>query len=980
MNVRPPAWDKYEAVILLEGMIDIKQHDMPRNIVVERVSQDLRKMARNRGIEIDELFRNVNGIAFQLQSMESAYCGYTVFKPASKLFTEIAGVYKTDHTSYELLLKEAKKMIAGSSSVESLFFEYLASKVTPAQLSALYPCYSEIEIFCTKAKVLQKPLFETTERDVIQNVQRTIEQNKIFRVTHRKQYDRILSAGRYYFDFVYEGSFLKKESFAVEEKETKGSACPEVKTTLTRIDEKQMVEHNSVDADAVHTLSFSSANNLAYTKPVRFVFFGEEKEFEPNWTALYVCFVSSMIEKYPHKFRVGMSFSKNVGKRIELTEKDNSSFMIAPKFIPQTDYVLETNISASDIAAKIRFILDWCGADYEDVLIDYEKRKRSSERSTLKTHIAHIADDKTCAVEIVNSAAFMCYLRDELKMAEATCRSYSSAINNCETFANEHGFSPWKLYTGDKAAAQATIAQLLEDDGFLEYNAKQHNRFRAALSKFVLFIGAAQITVPSKLPKSAEQKTEENTQIEEYASVLKENFGKGFRMESSLEIRRFRKYYSAINGKELEDPDELITQNISKICLLYDGKAYLPDIMLREDLKKSLLRYIDESFACGKEAVYFQALYNKFSEDFLDSHIHDADMLRAYLMHLDLKNVFFNRNFIAQNANVEIDPLTEVRDCLREHARPMAYEEIFSELSHLPASKIKFILASNSEFISNGQGTYFHESAVSLSTEELEDIAAIITYSIEEKEFVGGNELYDAIKAKYPYIIENNNFCSVYGFRDALKYKLGNRFSFKGNIISRTGQELSMADVFSNYAKKHDRFSLGELQSLASELATVIYFEQIYENSLRISKEEFVSKNQARFAIAETDAALDRVCAGNYISIQDITNFGTFPYAGFPWNSFLLEHYVAEYSQKYMLLHSSYNGTECAGAIVKRGAGLETFDDFIVDLLANSNIELNKASALQLLSDRGYLARRRYSNIESLLIQANAQRNRKDTD
>lgn len=269
MNVRPPAWDKYEAVILLEGMIDIKQHDMPRNIVVERVSQDLRKMARNRGIEIDELFRNVNGIAFQLQSMESAYCGYTVFKPASKLFTEIAGVYKTDH------------------------------------------------------------------------------------------------------------------------------------------------------------------------------------------------------------------------------------------------------------------------------------------------------------------------------------------------------------------------------------------------------------------------------------------FGKGFRMESSLEIRRFRKYYSAINGKELEDSDELITQNISKICLLYDGKAYLPDIMLREDLKESLLHYIDESFVSGKEAVYFQALYNKFSEDFLDSHIHDADMLRAYLMHLGLKNVFFNRNFIAKKANVEIDPLTEVRDCLREHARPMAYEEIFSELSHLPASKIKFILASN---------------------------------------------------------------------------------------------------------------------------------------------------------------------------------------------------------------------------------------------------------------------------------------------
>lgn len=221
---------------------------------------------------------------------------------------------------------------------------------------------------------------------------------------------------------------------------------------------------------------------------------------------------------------------------------------------------------------------------------------------------------------------------------------------------------------------------------------------------------------------------------------------------------------------------------------------------------------------------------------------------------------------------------------------------------------------------------------------------------------------------------------SVYGFRDALKYKLGDRFSFKGNIISRAGQELSMADVYANYAKHHDSFTLVELQSLASELATIIYFDSVYENALRISKEDFVSKTRAQFAVSETDAAIDRVCTGNYISIQEITNFGVFPYVGFPWNSYLLEHYVAEYSHKYQLLHSGFNGTECAGAIVKRSSGIETFDDFIVDLLANSNIELNKASALQLLSDRGYLARRRYSNIESLIIKANAQRNRKDTD
>lgn len=89
---------------------------------------------------------------------------------------------------------------------------------------------------------------------------------------------------------------------------------------------------------------------------------------------------------------------------------------------------------------------------------------------------------------------------------------------------------------------------------------------------------------------------------------------------------------------------------------------------------------------------------------------------------------------------------------------------------------------------------------------------------------------------------------------------------------------------------------------------------------------------------------------------------------------------MAGYSQKYMLLHSSFNGTECAGAIVKSSAGIDNFDDLIVDLLANNQIEMEKASVLQFLSDKGYLARRRYSEIESLIIKANAQRQRKDTD
>ena len=82
-----------------------------------------------------------------------------------------------------------------------------------------------------------------------------------------------------------------------------------------------------------------------------------------------------------------------------------------------------------------------------------------------------------------------------------------------------------------------------------------------------------------------------------------------------------------------------------------------------------------------------------------------------------------------------------------------------------------------------------------------------------------------------------------------------------------------------------------------------IYFEAIYENSLRISRDQFVAKTAAHFPVEAMDEALDRICIGKYIPLPEATNFGAFPYVGFPWNIFLLEHYVASYSQKYMLLH-----------------------------------------------------------------------------
>ena len=56
MAERQKPWDQYEAVVLLEGFLDILSNNFSRNEVIDRVSHDLRTMAINQGYEIDDIF------------------------------------------------------------------------------------------------------------------------------------------------------------------------------------------------------------------------------------------------------------------------------------------------------------------------------------------------------------------------------------------------------------------------------------------------------------------------------------------------------------------------------------------------------------------------------------------------------------------------------------------------------------------------------------------------------------------------------------------------------------------------------------------------------------------------------------------------------------------------------------------------------------------------------------------------------------
>lgn len=932
---RQKQWNHFEAVILLDNYLGFLNGTFSRSEAIKKTSFELRKIAQQSSDIIDDIYRNVNGITFQMHSMESAYKGYTLLKPATKLFEEVVQMYKCEKEKFIELLKEAREMITTKDN-QGIFVEWLSRDKTPANVSELLLAYKVIDDFCKEKKILECSFLDLTSKEMVKKVQNEIEHNRIFCFNNRQRMNKILEAMRLYISYIMDLPQIIEEH-------VDGNVISENIDNNTYEPEKKII-------------NFSKIDDLSYTKPLKVLYFEEELGSVPSWKELYVKVFKNLYEDYDYRIPKNKPFNLENG-RMDFCTQEYYSSMAAPKEIERGFY-LETNLNATDIVRKIKLLLDICLVDEENVVIEFEK---SGNQQIVKGSKLSIKGN-------TNSDAFFDWLSNEQCMADPTCRSYVSAVNIAERFALENGFEHNKLYTNDFSEVKETIDELFSDEEFIEYNIQQHNRFKSALNKLLMYIG-------DDCGTTEEEKSSVN--LEPYIDVLLDKFSKGFRITSPIELRKFKRHWEKSYGTTLGVEDDKILKQIGWCGIKYEDKIYFPQKMLDENIRLKLFSYINNCFLEGKKAIYFEALFKEFSDDFLGYCMYNADMLRAYLDYMNDGNYYVSKNCISKDANVTTDPYDEIKECLINQGTPMEYDDLFSILSHIPEQKIRTTLALNSDFISNGRREYFHINITTFSDEELDDISGVIQYSIDEKHFISGNELVENIKTKYPYVIEQNVLLSENGLRNTIGYRLKDRFSFKGNIISSLGVELSMKEVYEDFCKSKESFTLDELKKLKQDLDTIIYFDVVYENSLRISKEDFVSKSYATFKTKETDAAIDRFCVGDYVAIGKIENFGLFPDAGFSWNSFLLEHYVAMYSLNYKLIHSNYNESACVGGIVKKLSNIDTFDDLIVDVLASNGIALQKEIALQYLCDEGYLARRSYSDIEHALIKAKELRNQK---
>lgn len=158
---RPPKWDIYEAAILLDGYLEILQKKQPKVQIVKRLSAELRQMAVNRGIKIDDIYRNENGILYQLQHIGMIYSeGISIH--ASQKFAMIIELYRTDTKRYLEVLAEAKKLVADDQQPASKLMAYIKATGDGVPFDTIRAAFSDIKLNALKAML-------DTERVVLIN-------------------------------------------------------------------------------------------------------------------------------------------------------------------------------------------------------------------------------------------------------------------------------------------------------------------------------------------------------------------------------------------------------------------------------------------------------------------------------------------------------------------------------------------------------------------------------------------------------------------------------------------------------------------------------------------------------------------------------------------------------------------------------------------------------------------------------------------
>lgn len=203
------SWNQYEAVLLVDTYVKVRSGVLERNDAVVQLSKSLREYGKANGIEIDDVYRNTNGINMRLSEIERLFNdGKGGLKNTSKLFIETVELYNSDKARFDALLVEARRMTNRMS-----FLEWLKAqpklKTSPEKIVALIEEGSTYAVEHKVSKVMFWNIDDAKEFDM---ACRKLLSAHLFRVIHRSTALALDKCYIYYKNYLLEKAKIAQES------------------------------------------------------------------------------------------------------------------------------------------------------------------------------------------------------------------------------------------------------------------------------------------------------------------------------------------------------------------------------------------------------------------------------------------------------------------------------------------------------------------------------------------------------------------------------------------------------------------------------------------------------------------------------------------------------------------------------------------------------------------------------------------------
>lgn len=205
-------WDKYEVALLIECYENIKNGEDQKSALMQ-LSKDLRNMAIFAGKNIDETYRNYNGMVWQYAYIKLAFNkgSYGTRRP-TPLFVKMVELYDSDRCEFDKILEEAYR-ISGREKETKMqsfvdtkqFMDWLhtinTKKYTPERC---VECVTMASQYATSHGVTRESFWNITDYREFNKIRVRLSSNRIFKLTDPKLFHDFEVIGKFYSDYIRE--------------------------------------------------------------------------------------------------------------------------------------------------------------------------------------------------------------------------------------------------------------------------------------------------------------------------------------------------------------------------------------------------------------------------------------------------------------------------------------------------------------------------------------------------------------------------------------------------------------------------------------------------------------------------------------------------------------------------------------------------------------------------------------------------------